>query len=138
MPSPAPGTEDLRRAADQLAARLPSALAPLARLAFNYRWSWIPGGERVFATVDPHRWEVCGRNPVRLLQEVATAALERAAADRDLGRLAYSLDECVLAESVQPLPPSHWLGSMSAAIIAQAIAPIAISTIPTTIGLRRT
>src|SRR5690242_18675297 len=40
------GAEDLRRAADQLAARLPYALAPLARLAFNYRWSWLAGAEQ--------------------------------------------------------------------------------------------
>ncbi|HSD29015.1 MAG TPA: alpha-glucan family phosphorylase, partial [Vicinamibacteria bacterium] len=108
----APGGEDLRRAADQLAARLPSALAPLARLAFNYRWSWIRGGEQVFAAVDAHRWEVCGRNPVRLLQEAPTAALERAAMDRELCRRAYALEECVFFEAAAPaayggIAPNH-------------------------------
>jgi starch phosphorylase len=95
----APGSEDLRRAADELAARLPSALAPLARLAFNYRWSWTRGGEEVFAAVDAHRWSKCGRNPVRLLQETSTAALERAASDPELRRRAYSLEECILVEA---------------------------------------
>jgi starch phosphorylase len=95
----APGGEDLRRAADQLAARLPSALAPLARLAFNYRWSWIRGGEELFAAVDAYRWEMCGGNPVRLLQEAPTASLEHAAMDRGLCRRAYALEECVFSEA---------------------------------------
>jgi starch phosphorylase len=97
-----PGAEDLRRAADQLAARVPQVLAPLARVAFNYRWSWITGADRVFARVDPHRWEVCGHNPVRLLQEASTAALERAAMDDELCRRAYSIEECVRGEALQP------------------------------------
>jgi starch phosphorylase len=99
---PTPGAEDVRFAADQLAARLPSALAPLARIAFNYRWSWTEGGARLFAAIDPHRWERCGRNPVRLLQEVSTVELEQAAADRDLIRRFYSLEECISVERVQP------------------------------------
>ncbi len=93
------GAEDLRLAADQLAARLPSALAPLARIAFNYRWSWTTGGTELFASLDPDRWEICGHNPVRLLQEVPTAALEAAAADRDLTRRAYLLEECIAVEA---------------------------------------
>jgi hypothetical protein len=43
----------MRRAADQLAARVSYAVAPLARLAFNYRWSWIVGGEPLSAAVRP-------------------------------------------------------------------------------------
>ncbi|MDJ0846997.1 MAG: alpha-glucan family phosphorylase [Myxococcota bacterium] len=99
----APGAEDLRRSADDLAARLPSALAPLARLAFDYRWSWIAGGEALFAAIDPHRWQACGQNPVRLLQECATGALERAAADRELIRRAYALEECIAGDTTRTL-----------------------------------
>ena len=95
MWSHAPGSGDLRRAADQLAARLPALLAPLARLAYNYRWAWTPGGPELFAAVDAHRWQVCRHNPVRLLQEAAGACLDRAAADRDLRRRAQSLEECL-------------------------------------------
>ena len=39
-----------------------------ARLAYNYRWSWLPGGDALFGGIDPHRWEV-RHNAVRLLQE---------------------------------------------------------------------
>lgn len=108
-----PGAEDLRHAADALAARLPSALAPFARLAFNYRWCWTVGGADLFASLDAYRWEACGRNPVRLLQEAPMASLERAAASRELIRSAYSLEECIAnettrtpeAESIDPVRP---------------------------------
>ncbi|MDJ0865294.1 MAG: alpha-glucan family phosphorylase [Myxococcota bacterium] len=98
----AAGAEDLRSAADQLAARLPSALAPFARLAFNYRWSWTIGGESLWTAIDADRWEMCGHNPVRLLQEAPTPALERAAGDRELVQRAYSLEETVFHERREP------------------------------------
>ena len=67
-----------------LASRVPERLAPFADLAYNYRWSWTPGGDELFAAIDAHRWELCGRNPVRLLQEVSADALAVAAADEHL------------------------------------------------------
>jgi starch phosphorylase len=93
-----PGAGDVRLAADALAARLPSALAPLARNAYDYRWSWR-GGDAVFEAVDPHRWALCGHNPVRLLQEAPTLALERAAADNALRHRAATL-EATLANEI--------------------------------------
>ena len=93
------GASDISRAADRLAARLPSSLAPLARVAFNYRWSWTTGGGGLFASVDSHRWETCGHNPLRLLQEASTDLLERAAMDRELVERAYALEECITVES---------------------------------------
>jgi len=75
------GAEDLQRAAEALAVRLPEPLAPLARIAFNYRWAWLPGGPELFEALAPHRWAACGNNPVRLLQEVSSGALDRAAGD---------------------------------------------------------
>jgi starch phosphorylase len=78
------GDQELGWRAADLAARLPEALAPLARIAYNYRWRWYPGGKEVFASIDPVRWELCGENPVRLLQEASGEALGRAAGDRGL------------------------------------------------------
>jgi starch phosphorylase len=99
----APGSADLRRAADQLAARIPALLAPLARLAYNYRWSWTPGGPELFASLDPHRWAVCQHNPVRLLQEASRGGLDRAAADRHFRHRAQSLlEECLSAGGPVP------------------------------------
>jgi starch phosphorylase len=76
------GSSDLAAAAAALRSRLPDALGPLASLAYNYRWSWTPGGPELFASVDPRRWETCGANPVRLLQEVHPGRLAELAADR--------------------------------------------------------
>jgi starch phosphorylase len=78
------GHHDLQRAADALAGRVPEPLAPLARLAYDYRWSWTPGGPDLFRSIDAERWERCGENPVRLLGEVGRDVLERAAADAAL------------------------------------------------------
>ena len=38
------GDDELERRASDLGGRLPEALAPLARIAYNYRWCWTPGG----------------------------------------------------------------------------------------------
>jgi glycogen phosphorylase len=93
------GLGDVQRAAEDLAGRLPPALAPFARLAFNYRWSWLPGGPELFASVDAQRFELCNHNPVRLLQEAPTAVLWHAAEDQQLLRRAAALEELVEADS---------------------------------------
>jgi starch phosphorylase len=85
------GAADVARAAEDLAARLPPPLAPLAELAFNYWWSWTPGGPDVFRSIDPNRWEATGHNPVRLLQETTSAALDRAAKEGDVVARAEAL-----------------------------------------------
>ena len=75
------GDEELDRRAADLAGRLPAELASLARIAYDYRWCWYAGGDDVFRSIDAGRWELCGENPVRLLQEVSGEALARAAQD---------------------------------------------------------
>src|SRR4051794_7446323 len=75
------GSSDLAAAAAALRSRLPEPLAALAGIAYNYRWSWTPGGPELLASIDPDRWDACGGNPVRLLQEVQPAVLDRLAGD---------------------------------------------------------
>ena len=105
------GAGDIRRAVDELAERLPEPLAPLARLAYNYRWSWLPGGPELFAAVDRERFELCLQNPVRLLQEASTRALRRAAADESLIARARQLETLVQADLDRPpaagVDPEH-------------------------------
>ncbi|MDQ2895217.1 MAG: alpha-glucan family phosphorylase [Actinomycetota bacterium] len=96
------GSADLRRAAEDLAARLPEPLAPLARLAFNYRWSWLPGAPELFASLDADRFALCLQNPVRLLQECHAATLRRAAQDADLVRRASGLEAQLTADLARP------------------------------------
>jgi glycogen phosphorylase len=92
------GDRELARAAESLAARLPAPLAPFARLAFNYRWSWARSGHELFRAVDAHRFAVCGENPVRLLQEAPVRSLSRAARDTQLVARAQVLNRILEEE----------------------------------------
>jgi starch phosphorylase len=106
LPSPTTtvndGREDVRRAASELADRLPEPLAPLARLAYNYRWSWLPGAPELFRSIDPGRFEICCENPVRLLQEASSRSIRRAAADGELIERAGALEARVTADLERP------------------------------------
>jgi starch phosphorylase len=105
------GDEDLAREAADLAGKLPEALAPLARIAYNYRWAWYPRGKEVFRDIDPARWQLSGENPVRLLQEASSEALARAAGDPDLLARAAALTDAFAEDlgrpSVGPVTPER-------------------------------
>ncbi len=96
------GDEELGRRAADLAGRLPDALAPLAEIAYNYRWCWYAGGKDVFRSIDERRWELCGENPVRLLQEASGEALARAAGDRALLASVGALEDAFAADLRRP------------------------------------
>jgi starch phosphorylase len=106
------GHEDVAAAAADLAERLPPELAALARLAYNYRWSWTPGGHELFRRIDPERFEAAARNPVRLLQETTQASLKRAAANsaflESLSALDAEVSHALAAEAPHGLasPPT--------------------------------
>jgi starch phosphorylase len=100
------GDRDLQRAAERLAARLPAALAGLARLAYNYHWSWQPGGADVFRRVDPERWIRVAGNPVRLLQEASAGSIEAAAGDGELVERVSQLLASLDADLAQPYAPA--------------------------------
>jgi len=78
------GEKDIRREAQEVARHIPSRLAPLARVAYNYFWAWHPDGEKVFRDIDPYCWNLAGKNPVRFLHRVSQHSLERASTDRTL------------------------------------------------------
>jgi starch phosphorylase len=92
------GAKDLRRAAQALASDIPSRLAPLARVAYNYRWSWSRDGERLFRDIDAYRWRLCGQNPVRFLQEAWPESLEKAASSAHLVERSEALLDALEAE----------------------------------------
>jgi starch phosphorylase len=96
------GSAELQRRAEELAERLPSELAPFARLALNYRWSWLPGGPELFAALDAERFELVLQNPVRLLEELSGAAIKRACADTELLNRAAELEAQVQADLRRP------------------------------------
>src|SRR5574338_217008 len=59
----------------------PALLLPLARLAWNYWWSWAPDGISIFRDLDPELWEDCEQNPRQLLARTAQYRLAEAATD---------------------------------------------------------
>ncbi len=106
------GKPDLRRKAQDLARHIPANLAPLARIAYNYLWTWCPDGEAVFRDIDAHAWALSGRNPVRFLGQASEAAFERAAADRALVDRVDALYDAMEEEMSRPpsadgIPPEH-------------------------------
>ena len=74
----APGKADLETRAALLADRLTDGLKPLAAVAYNYAWSWLPDGPEVFRDIQPHRWGLSGGNPVRFLGDLWPRTQERA------------------------------------------------------------
>jgi starch phosphorylase len=65
------GRRDLARAVSELAERLPEPLLPLARLAYNYRWSWMPGGAELFRDIDVAIWRRSECNPRQVIEVAA-------------------------------------------------------------------
>src|SRR5713226_7273564 len=59
---------------------LPQTLEPLARLAWNYWWSWAPDGAETFRDLDAEVWEQCQHNVRALLAQASDLRIaERAA-----------------------------------------------------------
>lgn len=106
-----PGDKDIDRAVEELALLLPGPLRPLARVAYDYRWSWSPDGAATFGRIDPGRWQRCGANPLRLLTEVPRARLEQVAADAGFVRQVERLAQELQADRQRPCCP----GAASAA-----------------------
>ena len=101
------GAADIAERVADLAEHLPDGLKPLASVAYNYRWSWLPRAESVFREINPHRWELAGGNPVRFLSDLwpsTRAHVERDAALKDRVR---ALAEEVEVDLARPLTPHH-------------------------------
>ena len=89
--------EEIEQREDLRERLLPDSLKGLERLAWNYWWSWAPGGASVFRDLDPTVWEDCEHNPRRLLTEVSEFRLFQMGTDPDfcerVRRLAESYDQ---------------------------------------------
>lgn len=60
--------------------QLPPTLRALARLMWNYWWSWSEDPS-IFRDLDPGMWEECGHNPRQLLRQVSPFRLWQLATD---------------------------------------------------------
>lgn len=99
------GAADIAARAADLAEQLPDGLKPLAKVAYNYLWSWLPGAEDVFREINPHRWELAGSNPVRFLADLWPSTREHAERDPELKARVRQLADHVEAELTKPLEP---------------------------------
>jgi len=54
---------------------LPEPIAALGDLASNLRWSWHPATRDLFQRIDPERWLVVRKDPVRLLSALSPREL---------------------------------------------------------------
>jgi starch phosphorylase len=100
---PRDGRDDVARAAADLADRLPEALAPLARVAYNYRWCWQPGAAELFTELAPERFLSCGANPVRLLGELSSRVLAAHARDESIVERAVKLESVIADDLARPV-----------------------------------
>src|SRR5690242_14508266 len=96
------GVSDIDRAVRALSERIPEPLAPLAQAAYNYRWSWMPGGDSLFATIDPDRWERVLHNPVALLVGAPLDRLRAVAQDKRFVADATELAARIAADGARP------------------------------------
>ncbi len=94
---PYPGDDDLERAAESLAAKIPAELAPLAHAAYDFAWSWMPDGREVFQSIDPGRYWFYSGNPVQVLEQTPGARLRELASDDEFLARARALAERVRA-----------------------------------------
>jgi starch phosphorylase len=101
----AAGAADVARRAADLAEHLPDSLVPLASVAYNYRWSWLPGGEDVFREINPHRWELSAGNPVQFLSDLWPSTRAHADRDAELRERVLQLEARMSAELDQPWNP---------------------------------
>jgi len=67
---------------EQLATRLPPALAPVARLALNLRWAWNHSTDRIWEALNAEVWHQT-RNPVLVLENTPRSRLEQLAHDAE-------------------------------------------------------
>jgi starch phosphorylase len=97
-----PGDSDIQRAIAELSAGLAQPLRPLARIAYDYRWSWAADGPATFQALDPDRWATCGCNPVRMLSETGGAVLDSAAGDAAFVARVERLAQELQADQARP------------------------------------
>ena len=66
--------------------RIPKALKPLHKIAFNLWWTWQPDARRLFWLMDASLWDQTNHSPVRMLQLTKQARLQELAGDDDFLR----------------------------------------------------
>jgi starch phosphorylase len=102
---PNDGWRDVERAVAELAERLPEPLVPLARLVFNYRWSWLADGAALFRDIEVDYWRRSGCNPRYMIEAVAPRRFQELARDAAYVERLRAAAEHVEADLRRPSAP---------------------------------
>ena len=95
---------------------LPEAIAGLGDLALNLWWTWNPRGKNLFRLLNPYLWKESGHNPIRMLKNLSSEALQAAEQNENFMReyrhvmavfRQYMADTTVYAEE-EPLPIAYF------------------------------
>lgn len=92
----------MERAIAELAERIPEPLFPLARLVYNYRWSWLPGAHPVFRDVDPGIWRHSDCNPRYLIEATPPHRLRQLARQESFAQRVQTLGAALKADLERP------------------------------------
>jgi starch phosphorylase len=76
---------------NDLASQLPPSLAPIARLAFNLRWVWNHGADRIWESLNAEVWHQTG-NPILVLGNTPRSRLDELARDAEFVERVRRLD----------------------------------------------
>ena len=96
------GRRDMERAITELENRLPLPLAPLARIAYNYRWAWTPGGAALFRDIEPSIWRRSECNPCYVLSATSPGRLDEIGRQESFVRRVHELAAQVDADLGRP------------------------------------
>jgi starch phosphorylase len=96
------GRRDIARAIAELGERVPKPLLPLARLAYNYRWSWVSGAAALFRTIDPQLWRQSGCNPRAVIAAAAPHRFAELASQGEYVDTLRNLDAFIEADLGRP------------------------------------
>jgi starch phosphorylase len=119
------GSADVEHAVARLARRLPAELRPLAQVAYNYRWSWTPGGRELFSRLDESRFARTGDNPVRFLRDLPDEKLAEAAGDAPYVESVAAAADTLAAELAQePTGPQELVAFLCAEFGVHASLPV--------------
>jgi starch phosphorylase len=104
------GRRDIDRAVGELEERLPPAVRSLARVAFDYAFSWKPGGAAVFRDIDPELWARSRSNPRAMIEMTSPRRLHALAADPTYTRRVERLAVELAADRARPALETATIG----------------------------
>ncbi|MEB2283331.1 MAG: hypothetical protein B6D46_06160 [Polyangiaceae bacterium UTPRO1] len=95
------GSRDVANAIAELAQQAPATLAPLAAIAYDYRWAWEPRATALFAAIDPEMWRRT-TNPRHLIEAAAPRRLAALAARTEYMAELRAVSDAFFAGAADP------------------------------------